>query len=291
MTSDPIKKLFKALTGTLLAAAAARAPAARARAQAGPSPLPWLRIQAGTLRESAGRALRLTGLHSDGNDRERDLRDLQLALPALRGSGLCIALTLRVLAQLRPEALSMLDEAIGAYAAAGAHTLLRIDARLWLRGHHTKLARRYAGNSAVLFALLGRKALADRLAAAALALRSAHPSACVWLPLESVRTVFAFGKDPQCGLLWDATQPQAPRGPVLQASLRAPMLLDGWQPGAHHTLADQRLMRLCSEGGIGWLVRSRQPLVPLLRGQPAPTRTALALRHALAHTVPATPRG
>lgn len=251
-------------------------------------PLPPLRIQAGTLRVSAGRPLRLMGLHSDGSDHERDLRDLQLALAAVPGGSRCIALTIRVLAQLRLEALLRLDEAIAEYAAAGAYTLLRIDARLWLRGHHLKLARHYVGSPAVHFALLGRRALADRLARTAVALRSAHPSACVWLPLESARAVFAIDKDLQFGLLWDAMQPQAPRGQGLQASLRAPMLLDGWQPGAQHTLADQRLMRLCSEGGIGWLVRSPQPLVPLLRGQPAPTRAALALRHALLHTVPAT---
>lgn len=231
--------------------------------------------------------MRLTGLHSNGDDREADLRDLQLALPALPEGRRCVALSIRVLAQLRPEALQSLDELVAEYAAAGAYTLLRIDARSWLRGEHLKLARRYAGNAAVHFALLGRKALADRLAHAALALRAEHPAASVWLPLESARTAFAIDKDLRFGLLWDATQPQAPRGPGLQASLRAPLLLDGWQPGAQHTLADQRLMRLCSEGGIGWLVRSPQPLVPLLRGQPAPTRTALALRHALLHTVPA----
>ena len=268
----------------------ARAFAARARAVASESPLPWLCIQAGTLRESGGRALRLTGLHSDGSDREADLRDLQLALPPVPDGRRCIALSIRVLAQLRPEALLMLDQAIAAYAAAGAYTLLRIESRLWLRGHHLKLARRYAANPAVLYALLGRKLLAEQLARAALALRDEHPTACVWLPLESARTAFATRKDLQFGLLWNAMQPQAPRGPGLQASLRAPMLLDGWQPGARHTLADQRLMRLCSEGGIGWLVHRPQPLVPVLRGQPVPTRTALALRHALLHTVPAAHR-
>ena len=265
----------------------ARAFAARTRAPTRESPLPWLGIQAGTLREHGGQPLRLTGLHSDGHDREGDLRALQWALPSVPEGRRCMAVTVRVLAQLLPEALRVLDELIAEYAAAGAYTLLRIDARPWLRGDHVKLARRYAGNACVLFALLGRKALADRLARAALALRAEHPTACVWLPLESARTAFAIGKDLQFGLLWDAMQPQAPRGPGLLASLRAPMLLDGWQPGAQHTLADQRLMRLCTEGGIGWLVRSPQPLVPVLRGQPAPTRTALALRHALLHTVPA----
>ena len=41
-------------------------------------------------------------------------------------------------------ALRVLDDLVAEYAAAGAYTLLRIDARPWLRGDHLKLARRYA---------------------------------------------------------------------------------------------------------------------------------------------------
>jgi hypothetical protein len=239
-------------------------------------------MRAGALLDSQGRSLRLMGLHSDGADLQRDLRDLQGVLQPVAEGLRCVSVPVHVVAQLTPAALLGLEAAIAAHAAAGAYTLLRIDARLWLHGHHLKLARRLAGHSAVMYALLGREKLADKLAHAALAMRQLQPGACVWLPLESARAVFALHKDLQLGLLWDAVRPQAPRGAGLAGSLRAPVLLDGWQPGPQHALADERLARLCREAGIGWLVRNASPLLqPQRGGLAAPSRAALSLQRVL----------
>lgn len=250
--------------------AATRAPgAARTRASAvSASTLPWLSIRAGALVDSRGQPLRLIGLRSEGDGAPCDLQALMADVPAGQR---CVSLPLRVVAQLTPAALARLDETIAALAEAGAYSLLRVDARLWLHGHHLKLARRYAGHSAVMFALLGRERLADKLLRALLALRAWHPAACVWLPLESARSACASLPDPRVGLLWDAVRPQAPRAPGLAGGLRAPLLLDGWQPNPRHPLADDRLMRLCQQGGIGWLARCDAAAM-----SPGPERTRSA---------------
>lgn len=223
--------------------------------------LPWLSVRAGVLYDSAGRVVRLIGLRVDGLPAERgDARSSVAAeaapttlLSAVPEGRRCVALPMQALADMKPAALAGLDAAVEAHATAGAYTLLRIEPRLWLQDHHLQLARRYAGQPAVLFALLGREDLADALAKAALALRSVHAGACLWLPLAAARSTFAALPDPRIGLLWNAADPQGPRPPALTGCLRAPVLLDGWQPNALHPLADERLMRLCREAGIGWL--------------------------------------
>ena len=46
---------------------------------------------------------------------------------------------------------------------------------------------------------------------------------------------------------------------------------DGWQPNPRHPLADDRLMRLCQQGGIGWLARCDAAAM-----SPGPERTRSA---------------
>lgn len=194
----------------------------------------------------------------------------------------CIAVPIARVAQTRSAGLRALDARIAANAQAGIYTLLRIEARIWLHGHQLRLARRYADNSAVLFALIGRQPLAERLWSAAQGLRSVHPRSVVWLPLESAGAALAASPGEGFGLLWDAARPQRPRTDVLQGTLRRPVVLDGWQPGAERNpLADERLMNLCREGGIGWLAHSPSGWFDMQRGVVVPTRAARVLQRAL----------
>lgn len=246
--------------------------------------MPALAIRAGALVDAAGRSLCLIGLHGGPLVPAAALFDGPfMAVPAGRR---CVVWNLQTVADLTPAALARLDAAVAAHAAAGAYTLLRVAARLWLHGHQVALARRHAGNPAVLFALTGRAELAVRLAHAVLALREAHPTACVWLPLESARTAFATWPDPCVGLLWDAARPQHP-GRHMGSGLRAPVMLDGWWPDALHPMADERLMRLCRQGGMGWLARPRAPGLSLAV---VPMRTALALQRAVGLSLQDDPR-
>ena len=192
-----------------------------------------------------------------------------------------MALCLSLAAQLTPPALARLDARIDAWAAQGIYTLLRFDARLWLHGHHLRLAQRHVQRPAVLFGLLGRPPLAGRLWAAARALQALHPRALVWLPLESVAEIALARTQPGLGLLWDATRPQAPPAAALAGTLRQPLLLDGWQPLAQAPMAHDRLMALCRQGGVGWLAHCATGWFDCARGVAAPTRAGHALQRAV----------
>lgn len=258
--------------------------AARTRADAGVDRapgVPWLVVQGGELRDPRGAPVRLLGLHSRGGAADTDLLDLQTLLAPVPEGARCVALGLRRVAQLHPTALVALDQRVAALAAAGAYTLLRVDARLWLHGHHLRLARRYAGAPAVQFALLGRAPLAERLRLAARALRAVHPAAAVWLPIEASAGLPADRAPQGVGWLWDAARPQSPPPAGLRATLHAPVLLDGWQPSEHHPLADERLVRLCRDGGIGWLAQGAAPWTRLERGVPVLARAARSLQRAV----------
>ncbi|MDN4590591.1 hypothetical protein DBA29_19070 [Xenophilus aerolatus] len=258
-----------------------------ARAPAAASTLDWLRSEGGHLLAADGSALRLLGLRLP---RDADGPELALADQALAGvppGRRCVALCLSLASQLTPPALARLDARIDAWAAQGIYTLLRFDARLWLHGHHLRLAQRHAQRPAVLFGLLGRPPLAARLRAAALALQSLHPRALVWLPLESVADLPRSPMQPGLGLLWDATRPQAPPAAALAGTLRQPLLLDGWEPLAQAPLAHDRLMALCLQGGVGWLAHSATGWFDRSRGTPAPTRALHALRRAVHASTPA----
>ena len=225
--------------------------------------------------------MRLLGLRSQGGTADDDLRDVQALLAGVAPGQRCVAVSLALAAQLTPAALAALDTRIALHAQAGIYTLLRVAARLWMHGHHLRLGRRYARQPAALFALIGRSPLSARLWTAAQALRAAHPRALVWLPLESAQAALAAGAHEGVGLLWDAARPQHPRQPVLQGTLRQPVLLDGWQPAAHNPLAHDRLMSLCRQGGVGWLARSPGAWFSSVRGVPVPSRAAHVLRRAV----------
>jgi len=277
-------------------AGALRKPSARSalkasRGQTGPASaagrpsagLPWLHADGGALRDAEGNSVRLIGLQSLCRSADPFAGgDCGLLASVPPGQG-CVARPLSVKAQVQAAALATLDEDIALHAQAGCYTLLRLDARLWLRGHHLTLARRYAEEPAVLFALMGLSPLAGRMWAASLALRALHPRALVWLPLESARVALQLGaaSGGGLGLLWDASRPRHPHGAVLQGTLHAPVLIDGWQPTAHHPMAHDRLMSLCRQGGLGWIARSARPWFETQRGQPAPSRAALVLQRAL----------
>ena len=194
----------------------------------------------------------------------------------------CIAVPVALAAQMKPEALATLDARIASSARAGVYTLLRIEARLWMHGHHLRLARRYAQEPAVHFALIGRSPLSARLWAAAGALHAVHRRAVVWLPLESAGAALAAGVEAGLGLLWDARRPQRPGAPVLRGTLKQPVMLDGWHPAAaQNPLAHDRLMSLCRQGGVGWLARSPGGWLASERGIEVPSRDALALQRAV----------
>lgn len=243
--------------------------------------LGWLSASHGELRDANGEALRLLGLRGNGRSADADLRDAEILLEGVAAGQRCVALSLGRVAQMTPAALATLDERIARHAEAGTYTLLRVEARLWVHGHHLRLARRYVREAAVLFALIGREPLSARLWAAATALRAAHPRAIVWLPLESAAVALAAGADQGVGLLWDATRPQGPRAPALSGTLRQPLLLDGWEPAAHSAMAHDRLMNLCRRGGIGWLAHSSEAWLANERGQLVPSRAARTLQRAV----------
>ena len=193
----------------------------------------------------------------------------------------CVSLDLHLVAQLQPAALAALDRHIAQLAKAGTYTLLRMQARLWMHGHHLRLARRYAGHSAVLFGLMGRSALAAPLAAALQGLHAVHPRALVWLPLASAGVALQQGLHQGLGLLWDAERPQGPNASLLAATLGHPVLLDGWQPQALGALAQERLIALCARGGIGWLARASGPWMLRERGLPVFSRSAHCVQRAV----------
>jgi hypothetical protein len=243
--------------------------------------LGWLSTAAGVLRDANGVAVRLLGLRSQGEAADIDLRDIETLLTNVAPGQRCVAVSMALTAQMKPAALMTLDARIARCAEAGIYTLLRIEARLWLREHHLRLARRYEQEPAVLFALIGRKPLATRLWTAAQALRATHARAVVWLPLESAQATLAAGASEGLGLLWDAMHPQHPHGAVLQGTLRQPVLIDGWLPAAHHPLAHDRLMSLCRQSGVGWLARSPEPWLRSERGVPVLSRAARVLQRAV----------
>ena len=240
----------------------------------------WLGVRGGVLCRPDGQRVQLRGvqlpLQLQGAAACGDAAALQDTLTLLAEVALgqrCVSLGLHLVAQLQPAALAALDRHIDRLAQAGSYTLLRLEARLWMHGHHLRLARRYAGHSAVMFALMGRSALAARLAAALQGVHAVHPRALVWLPLASAETALRQGVDQGLGLLWDAERPQAPHASLLAAGLRHPVLLDGWQPQVLSALAQERLITLCARGGIGWLARER--------GLPVLSRSARAVQRAV----------
>ena len=273
-----------AITRPARTKARALRPVVSADAAALSAELAWLSSRFGSLQDANGAAVRLLGLRSQGDTPAAigaDLRDVQTLLAAVAPGQRCVALSLSLVAQLKPAALVALDTRIAQHAAAGIYTLLRIEARLWLHGHHLRLARRYAQEPAVLFALLGRSPLASRLSAAAQALRAAHPRAVAWLPLESADAALLSGATEGLGLLWDAARPQGPHSAVLQGTLHQPVLLDGWLPAVMHPMAHDRLMSLCRQVGVGWLARSAGPWLGDDRGVPVLSRAARVLQRAV----------
>ncbi|MDQ7958942.1 MAG: hypothetical protein RET84_23705, partial [Pseudomonadota bacterium] len=256
-------------------------PQAAARAAMAVSSLDWLRSEGGNLLAADGATLRLLGLRLSPNADAAAIACADQLLAQVPQGRRCVALCLSLAAQLTPPALLRLDARIDAWAAQGIYTLLRLDARLWLHGHHLRLAQRHARRPAVMFGLLGRPPLAARLWAAARALQSLHPRALVWLPLESVAELPQARMQPGLGLLWDATRPQAPPAAALAGTLRQPLLLDGWQPLAQAPMAHERLMALCRQGNIGWLAHSAAGWFGPSRGVPVPTRAVHALQRAV----------
>ena len=246
-----------------------------------PSSLDWLRSAHGALHTADGRSLRLLGVRLDMAAQEADLAQVQALLEGVPPGSRCVSLQLSRAAPLAETALPALDARIAAWAAAGVYTLLRFDAQLWQRGHHLRLARRYANEAAVLYALAGRAPLAERLWQAALALRAQHPRALVWLPLESAAPALRVRTAEGLGLLWDATRPQSPRTPALSRSVQHPLLLDGWEVDTRNPLVHERLMALCRQGNVGWLAHSNAGWFGLRQGQPVPGRAVHALQRAI----------
>lgn len=245
--------------------------------------LSWLGVEGGVLRDASGSALRLLGLRLAASTAPDELAQADTLLDGIAPGQRCLALELSLVAEASPRALAALDERISQWAERGIYTLLRMHARLWSNGHHVRLARRYAGQPAVLYALTGRLPLASRLWAAAQALREAHPRALVWLPLEAMHAAPRGASAAGVGLLWDAAQPQSPPRDALAGGLRQPLLLDGWAPSAHHPMAHDRLMALCRQGNVGWLARCAPGWFEPARGRalPVPVRAVHALQHAV----------
>lgn len=238
----------------------------------------WLHAVQGQLLRADGTAVRLLGLRLDASATDAVLAQAADLLAAVPPGARCIGLQLSRAGQVAPAALPRLDGQIARWAAAGAYTMLRLDARLWQRGDHLRLARRYADQPAVQYALAGRPPLAERLWQAVLALRAVHPRALVWLPLESAQAALRGHADAGLGLLWDAT---SPRAPGLAGALRQPLLLDGWDADAPNPLAHERLMALCRQGQLGWLARSEAGWFSLRLGQLLPCRACHALQRSI----------
>lgn len=221
------------------------------------------------------------------------LQEARTLLSAVPHGQRCVAVDLHHVAQLQPTALAQLDHAIAELARAGAYTLLRLPARLWLHGHHLRLARRYTQRSTVLFALMGRSALGGRLVDALQELHHIHPRALVWLPLASAGPALQRGIDQGLGLLWDASAPQKPPAALMAAALRHPLVLDGWQPRALSATAQERLVTLCAHAGMGWLAQDSAPWLARTRGMAVLSRSAQCVQRAAhlstAHTAAAWP--
>ena len=243
--------------------------------------LPFLAVADGALRDERGQVVRLLGLRSQGGTGDMDLRDAAALLADVAPGQRCVAVPLAYAAQMKPAALAELDARIAGHAATGTYTLLRLEARLWMHGHHLRLARRYALEPAVHFALMGRSPLAARLWNAAQAVRQLHARALVWLPLESAQVALAAGAGEGMGWLWDAARPQGPRPAALAGTLRQPVLLDGWLPSTHSPMVHDRLMLLCRHGGLGWLARNPGPWLTSERGVPVMSRAARAVQRAV----------
>lgn len=248
--------------------------------QAPPSALAWLAGGPGGLQRSDGAPLRLLGLRLDADAPDLPAALADRLLAGVAPGGRCIGLPLARVAQLAPAALAALDERIAAWAGIGMYTLLRLDARLWQRGHHLRLAQRYREQPAVLYALAGRRPLAGPLWQAAQALHALHPRALVWLPLESAQAALRSPGTRGLGLLWDAARPQSPD---LGGLLQYPLLLDGWNADASHPLAHQRLLALCRQGHVGWLAHSRAGWFDQRQGVVVPGRAVHALQRCI-HT-------
>lgn len=248
----------------------------------------WLGVRGGALCRPDGQRVQLRGVQlplqlcgAAACGDAAALQDVRTLLTEVPPGQRCVALRLHLVAQLQPAALAALDRHIAHLAQAGTYTLLRLEARLWMHGHHLRLARRYARHSAVLFGLMGRSALAARLAAALQGIHAVHPRALVWLPLASAATALQQGVDQGLGLLWDAERPQGPHASLLAAGLRHPVLLDGWQPQALSALAQERLITLCARGGMGWLARASEPWLARERGLPLLSRSARCVQRAV----------
>ncbi len=250
----------------------------------------WLGVRGGALCRPDGQRVQLRGvqlplqLHGAAATIAADAAALQDActlLAELPPGQRCVALRLHLAAQLQPAALAALDRHIAYLARAGIYTLLRLEARLWMHGHHLRLARRHAGHSNVLFGLMGRSALSAQLAEALQGLHAVHPRALVWLPLASAATALQKGCSHGLGLLWDAERPQGPQASLLAASLGHPVMLDGWRPQTLSAMAQERLAILCARGGMGWLAGSDEPWLAHERGQPVLSRSARSVQRAV----------
>lgn len=233
------------------------------------------------MQTAEGTSLRLLGVRLPLAAQEVDLAQAHALLGGVLPGCRCVSLQLTHTAPLAEAALPALDARIAQWAAAGVYTLLRFDARIWQRGHHLRLARRYADEPAVLYALAGRAPLAAQLWQAAQALRAAHPRALVWLPLESAAHALRARRPEGLGLLWDATRPQAPRSPMLARSMQHPLLLDGWEVDTRNPLVHERLMALCRQGNVGWLAHSSAGWFDLRQGRPVAGRAVHALQRAI----------
>lgn len=283
LSPRPSSRVHAARAQPAVHAAPLRARRAAARPGAGPVPssLQWLRSADGVLQTADGTSLRLLGVRLALEAQEADLAQVHALLEGVQPGSRCVSLQLSRTAPLAEAALPALDARIDAWAAAGVYTLLRFDAQLWQRGHHLRLARRYANEAAVLYALAGRAPLAERLWQAALALRAVHPRAMVWLPLESAAPALRVRMADGLGLLWDATRPQSLRTPALSRSVLHPLLLDGWEVDTRNPLVHERLMALCRQGHVGWLAHSSAGWFGLRQGRPVPGRAVHALQRAI----------
>src|SRR5437762_550013 len=87
-------------------------------------------------RRSRNAVVRLLGLRSQGRAAEDDLRDAAALLADVAPGRRCVAISLGLVKQMNRAALEALDARIEAHAAAGIYTLLRLEARLWMHGHH-----------------------------------------------------------------------------------------------------------------------------------------------------------
>ena len=249
----------------------------------------WLGVRNGALCTPDGQRVQLRGvqlpleLHGAAAPAAdaAALQDARTLLAEVPPGQRCVAVRLHLVAQLQPAALAALDRHIAHLSRAGTYTLLRLEARLWMHDFHVRLARRYAGRSAVMFGLMGRSALSSRLTEAMQGVHAVHPRALVWLPLASAANALQQGFEQGLGLLWDAERPQGPHASLLTAAMHHPVLLDGWQPQALSALAQERLITLCARGGIGWLASSGEPWLARERGQPVLSRSARCVQRAV----------